>query len=132
MQARFTGLHPWSAPGDHIELYVGDGYIDLHNDCSLLDLTLTGHPKTVLRLEFQHVTAGRFLLEFHDVGELVLLQDAVSSDCWSEPPEKEPEGIDQVRYYEYGAELPPVFEIQSLTLQCKFRAWEVSFRFLVG
>ncbi|MFJ2862443.1 hypothetical protein [Kitasatospora sp. NPDC087314] len=70
----------------------------------------------------------RFALEFHDVGELVMHQNAVSSDGWQGDPPETPDGIDSVTYYEYGADLPPVFEILASTLRLKFRAWEVALR----
>ncbi|MFJ4792381.1 hypothetical protein [Kitasatospora purpeofusca] len=94
----------------------------------MLGVTLTGYPKSTLRLEFGHPRRGRFALEFHDVGELVMQQTVVSSDGWHDQPEDEPEGVDSITYYEYGAELPPVFEVLAPSLRLKFRAWEVALR----
>ncbi|MFD0397412.1 hypothetical protein [Kitasatospora sp. NPDC127121] len=128
MKARFSGLEAWEAPGDYVELDVPGGFIDLHNDCELHGVALVGYPKATVSLEFRHPTRGRFALEFHDAGELVMQQTAVSSDGWQGDPPEEPDGIDTVTYYEYGADLPPVFEIVASTLRLKFRAWEVALR----
>lgn len=59
-------------------------------------------------------------------------QTVVSSDGWYGEPEADPDGIDSITYYEYGAELPPVFEVQSSSLRLKFRAWEVILRPFAG
>nr|BEK70997.1 hypothetical protein KPHV_82240 [Kitasatospora purpeofusca] len=129
MKARFSGVRPWEAPGDYSDLDLPEGgFLDLHNDFGLFGVTLAGHPKAVLRLEFGNPRRGRFALEFHDVGELVMQQTVVSSDGWHGAPEADPDGIDSITYYEYGAELPPVFEVQSSSVRLKFRAWEVMLR----
>ncbi|MGW2542979.1 hypothetical protein ACWC5I_19425 [Kitasatospora sp. NPDC001574] len=129
MRARFDGVEPWDSPGDYSDLNLPDGdFLDLHNDFGLLGVALVGHPKLTLRMEFGHPRRGRFALEFHDVGELVMQQTAVSSDGWHGVPDDEPDGIDTITYYEYGADLPPVFEVLATTLRLKFRAWEVALR----
>ncbi|MET8701911.1 hypothetical protein ABZW10_24020 [Kitasatospora sp. NPDC004723] len=129
MRARFTSLKQWEAPGDYSDVDLPDGgFLDLHNDFGLLGVAMLGYPKSTVRLEFGHPARGRFALEFHDVGELVMQQTVTSSDGWHGQPDDEPEGIDSITYYEYGAELPPVFEVQAPSLRLKFRAWEVALR----
>ncbi|MFE3876791.1 hypothetical protein ACFXPX_20675 [Kitasatospora sp. NPDC059146] len=127
MHARFIGLDSWSPPLHTIELQAGSRYLDLHNDTALLGFRLGGHPKLTLTVDFRHDRHGPFALEFRDVGELRMEQDSVSSDGWVGIPDVEPEGIDMIEYYEYGRELPPVFEILSLNFRLRFRAWEVAY-----
>ncbi|MER6400102.1 hypothetical protein ABT263_29270 [Kitasatospora sp. NPDC001603] len=129
MKARFDGMKPWGAPGDYSDVDLPNGgFLDLHNDFGLLGVSLVGHPKSTLRLEFGHPRRGRFTLEFQDIGELIMQQTVVSSDGWHGVPNDDPEGIDTITYYEYGADLPPVFEVLAPTLRLRFRAWDVVLR----
>lgn len=127
MRARFIGLDPWIPPLDTVEIRAAGRHLDLHNDTALLGVRLGGYPVVALTIDFRHDRHGAFALEFRDVGELRLEQDGLSSDGWSGTPEGEPQGVDNIQYYEYGRELPPVFEIQSVDLRLKFRAREVAY-----
>ncbi|WP_431684128.1 hypothetical protein [Kitasatospora sp. KL5] len=126
MKATFSGLEPWALNSPESEISTPLGTFDLHGDCSFLGFGVDGHPKARLALRFG--TLGReFAIQFEDVGQLFIEQDAVSSDGWFGTPETSPEGIETILYYEYGSELPPVFEIVAATFRFKFRAWRVAF-----
>ncbi|MFJ4187219.1 hypothetical protein [Kitasatospora sp. NPDC089509] len=128
MEAAFSGMSPWEINRDFTEIATPLGALDLHNDASLVGFRFSGHPLSSLLIDFSDGRGRPFSLEFKNVGELTVRQGGVASDGWPEIPEDaECEGLDNVSYYEYGTDLPPVFDISSLNLDMKFRSGEVRF-----
>ncbi|MFE2728948.1 hypothetical protein [Kitasatospora sp. NPDC059327] len=128
VKAIISGMNPWVINQDFLEIVTPSGVIDLHNDVSIIGFRFYGYPRPTLSIDFKEEDGGAFSLEFQNVGELTLRQGGVASEGWFDIPEGvEPEGLDNLSYYEYGEDIPPVFDITSLNLNLKFRSEEVRF-----
>ncbi|MFC5664935.1 hypothetical protein ACFP3U_18335 [Kitasatospora misakiensis] len=128
LEAIFSGMDPWKLNNDFTEISTSSGFIDLHNEVSVIGFRFIGHPRQDLLVDFKEDSGEFFSLEFQNVGELTFRQGGVASEGWPEIAEDvEPEGLDNISYYEYGTDIPPVFDISSLNLNLKFRSGRVCF-----
>lgn len=86
----FEGLAPWAEGMEIIECAVGGVVIDLYNECTLLDSTITCAPAVDLCLRFVRDADGlRVHLVFVDVTELNFVEESsprlVGQSGWSGP-----------------------------------------------
>ncbi|HEX6970310.1 MAG TPA: hypothetical protein VF174_16065 [Micromonosporaceae bacterium] len=75
---KFDGLEPWERDIEITEVVVQGVPMDLHNDFSLVEVTITCAPLVDLCLHFVRDVDGKVLhLVFRDVNELVFVQGSL-------------------------------------------------------
>src|SRR5512138_1620788 len=110
MGATFEGMTPWESDSDIIECNTPDGTIDLHNEATLVEISLTLSGRPGVHLRFLGDDERQFQLSFESAHAIAFHEDAGSYWPVDIRGVETLYGID----YDDGPDDTPRFEVRTL------------------